>query len=66
MEKLQATGFVGVEVLDRAVMLYEDLKPYPLYTLGVLDQLFAAIAPEWRDKLMGRVMVRGMNAGPGG
>ena len=49
-----------VQVLSRASLLYEDLKPYPLYQLGVLDQLFAAIAPEWRDKLIGSITVRAM------
>lgn len=55
---LENAGCVDVEILSRATLSYEDLKPYPLYQLGVLDQLFAAIAPEWRDRLMGCVMVR--------
>ncbi len=58
MEKLQATGFVDVQILSQDSLGYEDLKPYPLYQMGVLDQLFSAIAPEWRDKLVGCVTVR--------
>lgn len=58
MEKLRAGGFVKVRVLSRAALGYEDLKPYPLYEMGVLDQLFSAIAPEWRDKLVGCVTVK--------
>jgi hypothetical protein len=40
------------------MLRYEDLKLYPLYQLGVLDRLFAAIAPEWRDRLVGCITVR--------
>ncbi len=52
-----------MEVLARSALGYEDLKPYPLYRFGVLDQLFAAIAPEWRDRLIGCITIEGTKPG---
>ena len=58
IEHLGAAGFGEVEILSRTALSYEDLKLYPLYGLGVLDQMFSTIAPESRNSMVGAVTLR--------
>jgi len=56
-------GFTDLQVLTRRPMTVERLRRYPLYEEGLLDALFAKVAPEERDHLVLSALIQAV---PGG
>ena len=63
LEKAERAGFTELAVLRRQPMTVERLMRYPLYGEGLLDRLFAQVAPAARDHLVLSALIRAV---PGG
>lgn len=63
LEKAQRAGFTDLMVLRRQPMTVRRLMHYPVYQEGLLESLFALVAPEQRDQLVLSALI---TARPGG
>ena len=63
LKQAERAGFTDLQVLSRRPMTVERLRRYPVYQEGLLDALFAQVAPEARDHLVLSVLIQAV---PGG
>ncbi len=63
LKKAARAGFTDLRVLSRRPMTVERLRHYPVYREGLLDALFAKVAPQARDHLVLSVLIQAV---PGG
>ncbi len=63
LQKAERAGFTDIQVLNLRPMTVERLKRYPVYREGLLDALFAQVAPDMHVNLVLSALIQAV---PGG